>query len=381
MDKSLASIPFGYTPGWASAKDKYDVKHTIDTQRPPLRLGLVGLGGIALGKHLPAIRRLQQTGLPISLVAGSEVDKGLRSKCELLHSFRCYADFREMFRNEELDAIEVLTDPGENRLPVLEAAVDCGLHLFVEKPFLFFGVTRLEESIVRAEEIVRRAREKHLVVMTGFVKQYSPPYALAHQLVAAGAIGTPALIAIKMCQGYARHMLLEGQACHLLHIALWIGGPIAGIQAFGINRFAEPHYPYDNIVVNAEFASGAIGSFYFNSSSPTLKPWERFEVFGNRKWLIVEDGFSVTLHDNEEGPSNQWAPVIPHTLLFDEEFGGFTGELRAFTDAVREHKEPPITGEDGIEALVLAQMIHTSIRERRYVSRREMQPPVAIRKD
>lgn len=367
METAGNSIPFGYTPVWAE-KDKYQVKSSANLEQRPIRMGLIGLGGVALGKHVPAIHRLRETGIAVEIVAGAEIDDGIRVKCERLHGLSCYRDFREMLATEELDAVEVLTDPGESRLQALTEVVDRGLHVFVEKPFLFLGVERLDESIARAREIVNRAHDKGLVVITGFVKHFSPPYMVAKQLIEAGAIGELSLVAIKMCQGWSRHILLEGQACHVLHIALWLAGPIAGVHAFGINRFAEPSYPYDNIVVNVEFDSGAIGTFYFNSSAPSLKPWERIEVFGERKWLAIEDGFSVSLHDTEEGPSKVWAPVMPHTLFFDEEFGGFAGEISALVEAVREGKQPPVTGKDGVDALILASMVHSSIRERRYVS-------------
>ena len=100
---------------------------------------------------------------------------------------------------------------------------------------------------------------------------------------------------------------------------------------------------------------------------------ERLEIFGERRWLAVEDGVSLTLHDTEEGPCKVWAPVMPHTLFFDEEFSGFTHELRAFVEAVRDGTAPPVTGEDGIEALIVARMIHRAIAERRYVGRDEME--------
>jgi predicted dehydrogenase len=366
-----SSVPFGYTPVWAE-KDKYNVKHAPAPGQRPVRIGLIGLGGVALGKHLPAIRRLQETGCSIQVTAAAEINDALRAKCQSLHGFHCYADFEEMLEREELDAVELLTDPGESRLKALRAAVARGVHLLVEKPFLFLGVPRLDESIAEARTIVAEARKKQLVVMTGFMKHFSPPYVVAQQLIQAGEIGTPSLIALKLCQGWSRHILLEGQACHNLHIVHWIGGTITGLHAFGINRFAEPNYPYDNIVVNVEFESGAIGAFYFNSSSPSLKPWERIEVFGDRKWLVVEDGYSVTLHDSEEGPSKTWAPVLPHTLFFDEEFAGYAGEIRAFADAIREKRDAPVTGEDGIEALVLARMIHASIEGRRYIRRSDI---------
>lgn len=366
---AIPAIPYGYSPTHAE-RDKYNVKAPTESNAE-IKLALIGLGGIAVAKHLPAIRRLRDTGVNVAVVAGAEVDAALRQKIERVHGFPCYADASRMLDAHQIDGVLALTDPGESRLTILRDAVRRGVHVFTEKPFLYFGPEKLREAIGEAAKIVQVARQKNLVVMTGLVKQFSPPYQVAQSLLNAGEIGDISMIAVKMCQGWSRHILLEGQACHLLHIARRFAGEVKAISSFGVNRFSEPNYPYDNIVVNAEFASGAIGAFYFNSSSPSLKPWERVEVFGERKWLCVEDGTTVTLHSSDEGPSQTWSPVVPHTLLFDEEFGGYVGEIRNFVDSIRQRSAAAITGEDGIAALILADMIHTSIKERRRIEAAE----------
>lgn len=365
----MHSIPYGYSPTHAE-RDKYNVKRPVENATE-VRLAVIGLGGIASAKHLPAIRRLRDTGVNVRVVAGADTDAPMREKVQRLHGFPCYPTATQLFDACEVDGVLALTDPGESRLAIMRETVDRGLNLFAEKPFLFLGVDRLAESIALAQKIVADAAAKGLVVMTGLVKQFAPPYQVAKALIDAGEIGKVSMIAIKMCQGWSRHILLEGQACHVLHIARRMGGEIKSVHALGINRYDEPNYPYDNIVVNAEFESGAIGAFYFNSSSPSLKPWERVEIFGHRKWIGVEDSAVVSLHDSDEGPTRTWSPVVPHTLLFDEEFGGYAGELGNFVRAIRGEEAPAITGEDGIAALVVADMIHASIRERRSVARSE----------
>jgi predicted dehydrogenase len=279
-----------------------------------------------------------------------------------------YADAVEMFDSHKIDGVLLLTDPGASRLALMEEAIRRKVHIFSEKPFLYFGPDALPEAISKSRNVLARARQAGILVMTGFVKRFSPPYQVAKNLIDEGAIGNVSLIAIKMCQAWSRHVLLEGQACHLLHVARWIGGEVRGLHAMATNRFDEPNYPMDNAVINVEFESGALGAFYFNSSSTALKPWERVEVFGQRKWLSVEDQMTVTLYDSDEGPAKVWHPTLPTTLFFDEEFSGFTHELRSFVQAVRGEGELEVSGEDGVAALRLAHMIHTSARERRYVA-------------
>ena len=364
------TIPYGYTSTWAD-RDKYNIKNAREDASKEIRLALIGLGGVSVGRHLPAVQRLRDTGIAVSVVAGADPDLIARGNVEHNHGFPCYAYAADLFDKHAVDAALLLTDPGQGRLDTMNEAIRRGIHFFSEKPFLYFGPDRLGEAIAKSRDVLARAKAKNLVVTTGFVKRFSPPYRVAKQLIDDGAIGSISLIAVKLCQGWSRHILLEGQACHVLHLARWIGGEIKGLQALASNRYGEPNYPHDNIVVNVEFESGAIGAFYFNSSSPALKPWERVEVFGNRKWLAVEDQMTVTLHDSDEGPSKIWSPVLPTTLFFDEEFSGFTHQLWDFVQAVRGDAPSAITGEDGVAALRIAHMIHVAARERRYVSYHE----------
>jgi hypothetical protein len=55
----------------------------------------------------------------------------------------------------------------------------------------------------------------------------------------------------------------------------------------------------------------------------------------------------LILYDEEEGPAKHWRPVIPNTLIFDEEFGGFLGMIENFLQAARGVEQPLVTGWDG----------------------------------
>jgi predicted dehydrogenase len=85
----------------------------------------------------------------------------------------------------------------------------------------------------------------------------------------------------------------------------------------------------------------------------SLKPWERVEVYGDHAWLDVEDQYKLTLYDSEEGPAKSWTPIIPNTLIFDEEFGGFMGMIENFLQAIRGVEQPIVTGWDGYRAYEL----------------------------
>lgn len=67
-------------------------------------------------------------------------------------------------------------------------------------------------------------------------------------------------------------------------------------------------------------------------------------MFGDGAWLQVEDSFEVRLYESEDGPAKSWRASVPNTLPYDEEFGGYVGEIENFLNAVRGLEDPLATG-------------------------------------
>lgn len=89
----------------------------------PLKIGLVGLGKIAVDQHIPAIRANKN----LELVAGCSPHarpEGVRS----------YASMSEMLRaHPEIEAVAICTPP-QIRHAIAKEAIAAGKHVFLEKP-------------------------------------------------------------------------------------------------------------------------------------------------------------------------------------------------------------------------------------------------------
>jgi predicted dehydrogenase len=238
------------------------------------------------------------------------------------------------------------------------ASLEAGRHVVVEKPIC--------RSLFEAAKMCRLADEKGLTLMTVATKRYSAPYRRAKRLITNGPVSNPALYAGKFNLGYDYVDLLESGTIHLFDLTRHFMGDLSTVKAIGANKYHRNRrkYPFDNLVASFEFASGAVGTLYSSSSALSFKPWERVEVYGDRAWLSVEDQYELVLHDSEEGPTKSWRPVIPNTLLFDEEFGGFVGLLENFLQAIRGTEKPLVTGWDGYRALELSVACHLSLSRR-----------------
>ena len=145
--------------------------------KKPVRLGIIGAGGVALSKHIPAIKRLQTIWEPVELVAITR--RAEREGRHIAHMYGCnwYADYQEMLANEQLDGVLIL-GPDDLHAEHSTACIDRGIPVLVEKP-----ITR---SLVQARHFLELADRKNVPVMMVSNKRYCPPYRRAKTFVDSG---------------------------------------------------------------------------------------------------------------------------------------------------------------------------------------------------
>jgi len=364
-----AHVPFGYSETWEAEMGEvwniYQVSphHSANqerAERDPVRLGIIGTGGVSQGKHLPSLNRLKTIGDPVEIVAVADVDEETGEKAADIYDTEFYEDYETMIDEEDLDGVDVTTPSGISG-PIVRDVLEEDCHVFREKPLYYQGLDDLDETIDVAREVCEIADERDLVLMTGFCKRYAPPYANAKAIVEDGDIGDPAMISGKMVQSWTGDRLFEEQACHLIDLFRYFMGDVSSVFTKGVDKYGVEDYDVDNAIINFEFEDGSIGELTTNNTSPVLKPWERLEVYGDGAYLRVEDAEELSLYDDEEGPTKSWSPAPPNTLLWDEEFGGYVWELENFIQAIRGNEEPMVDGWDGLAALEVARAAHESI--------------------
>jgi len=348
--------------------DVYGISYDEErASRTKVRLGIIGAGGVAQSKHLPAINRLitiwEQVEVPAISIRREEQGK----KVAEIYNCRWYSDYQKMISEEKLDGVLVLT-PDEYHAQHSIACLDAGLHVLVEKP-----ITR---SLADSMKLCRYADDRGLILMTVSNKRYSPPYRRAKHFIDEGTVKNPALFVGKFNLGYKYVDLFEAGTIHIFDITRYLMGDVKQVSAIGVNKYKHSKYPVDNVISSFEYASGSVGSIYTSSSALSLKPWERVEVYGDGSWLAVEDQNELILYDSETGPAKSWKPVIPNTMVFDEEFAGFMGLIENFLQAIRGLEKPLVTGWDGHHAYELAVASHLSLSRKEPV-RLPLDPEIA----
>ncbi len=355
---------YGHTPVHKAFEqgDVYGIGYDeARTTRSHIRLGIIGAGGVAQSKYFPAIARLRMIWEPIEIAAFSEPREDQAQKVQAVYGGKWFTDYRAMLAELELDGVLVL-GPDELHLEHTLACLEAGKHVLVEKP-----ITR---SLVDARQMCQTAEERRLTLMAVANKRYSPPYRRAKQAIENGKVHDPAMFVGKFNLGYEYVDLLESGTIHLFDLTRYLMGNVVAVNAVGVNKFGrnKRKYPVDNVVGTLEFASSAVGTISTSSTSLNLKPWERVEVYGEHAWLAVEDQHELFIYDSEEGPTQSWRTVVPNTLLFDEEFGGYMGILENFAQVIRGSDVPLVTGLDGYLAFELLRAVQLSLIHRSRIS-------------
>jgi len=329
--------------------------------RRPVKLGIIGAGGVVQSKHLPAIWRLKTLWEPVEVVATVSLDERANQKVAAMYGSRPYSDALTMLENEEIDGVIVAT-PDEHHFEMALACLECDLPVLVEKP--------LTRKLSDAQILCRTADEHNIPLMTVANKRWSPPYRFAKKFISEGPVNDPALYAAKFNLGYDYVWLLEQGTIHLFDITRYLMGAVTQVHAIGVNKYDRNTVGYriDNVVISLQFESGAVGSITGSATALSFKPWERVEVYGNKAWLAVEDQHELILYDDELGPAKHWKPVIPNTLMFDEEFAGFMGMIDNFLQVIRGQEAPLVKTWDGYHALELIAATHLSMNRGEAVS-------------
>jgi predicted dehydrogenase len=334
--------------------DVYRVEYDEErAARAPVRLAILGAGGVAQAKYLPALARLRTQWEPVELVALATLDARQGEKLTRIWGAPAYGDAEALLREHEPDAV-LVTSSDDAHAELALAALEAGAHVLVEKP--------IARTLAEAGEMCRAAEAAGRVLLTTCNKRFSPPYAEARSLLDGGALGAPSLFSGKFTLGYPYVDLLESGTVHLFDLVRFFMGDVRSVAA------VAAHAAVESVVVTLEFESGAAGTIVTSAGALSLHPWERVEVFGDGAWLAVEDSSTLTLHAAEYEPARVWSPVVPNTLVSAEEWGGYVGMLEEFLRAVRGAAPGSTAGRDGSRALELVVATRRSLAESRPVA-------------
>ncbi|MEX0849120.1 MAG: bi-domain-containing oxidoreductase [Candidatus Dependentiae bacterium] len=259
----------------------------IPARRDVIRVGMIGAGGFAKVKLMPAISKLKNT--KINAVADVDVTSSMNSS-KVYGAAKACSDYTDLFTEDVVDAV-VIASPHKFHAAQSMDALSHGKAVFLEKPM----VTDWQQ----------------LQDMRSFLKMYpNAPFCVDYNRSFAPFIqkikketdkrSGPMIMHYRMNAGFISkdHWVqtdigagrIIGEACHIVDLFCYLTNtkPIA-VSVESMHSANENIFPTDNFSVQMSFEDGSVCSLLYTSVGSKHLPKERMELFFDGKSIVMDD--------------------------------------------------------------------------------------------
>ncbi len=318
-------------------------------QGAKVKVGVVGVG--ALGRHHARLYNLSENA---DVVGVYDVTGETAEKVGQEFGLKVFTNVEELAA--QCDALSVAVPATKHHatsMPLLKM----NKHLLIEKP--------IAATVEEAEEIVKEARMRNLVLAIGHVERFNP----AMDFLEKHAADTRFVEAHRLAQypparpgqhrrGTEVSVVLDLMIHDLDLILTMVDSEIERIDAIGIPVLSKTE---DIVSVRIKFVNGSAANI--TASRVSMEPMRRFRVFQEDCYISMDYAThsGLIIKKNRIG-------LAKKEINLDEK-NALAAELENFLLAVKATKlngkvtDPKVTGEDGLRALRLAIDITKQIAE------------------
>ncbi|GAE91879.1 dehydrogenase [Gracilibacillus boraciitolerans JCM 21714] len=261
-----------------------------------LKIAVIGLGDISK-IHLAAIKQNPN----VQLVA--VCDRNIDDKEPVNQS--CYTDYHQMLEEVEMDCVHICL-PHHLHFPATKAAVEKGIHVFLEKP--------LAHDLADSRAIVRLEEENlHVKICVSLQNRLNDTVAELAKIISSGrygkVTGLKGMVAWHRPKSYyetkpwrasmktAGGGVMINQSIHTLDLIQYFGGEIDTIRG-SVDRLLNYGYDVeDTATARIQFKNGATGLFFATVANAQNSSVE-FQVILESAELTIKDSI-LTMTNNE----------------------------------------------------------------------------------
>ena len=145
-----------------------------------LQIGIIGCGGIANQKHLPALKN-QADKCEIAAFCDIEIERAQKAAEEYgTEGAGVYTDYRELLKDPEIDVVHVLT-PNVAHSEITVKAFEAGKHVMCEKP--------MAHNTEAAEKMMDAWKKSGKKFTVGYQNRFRQDTMTLHKACEEGALG------------------------------------------------------------------------------------------------------------------------------------------------------------------------------------------------
>ncbi|HAX72477.1 MAG TPA: oxidoreductase [Firmicutes bacterium] len=245
-----------------------------------LKVGIIGCGGIANNKHLPALASLEN----VEMVAFCDIveERAVNAKEKYgVEDAKVYTDYLELLKDESIDFVHVLT-PNKSHAQISIAAMEADKHVMCEKP--------MAKTAADAKAMVEAAKRTGKKLTIGYQNRFRPDSLYLNEVCEEDELGEIYFArahAIRRCAVPTWGVFLDEEQQG--------GGPLIdiGTHALDLTLWMMDNYKPKYVVGNVYHKLG-------NMERPgnAFGPWDQSEftvedsAFG---FITMENGATISL--------------------------------------------------------------------------------------
>lgn len=338
-----------------------------------LNFAIIGCGTISK-THAKCISELEEA----KLVAVCDIIEERAKNLAGLYSCDYYTDYHEMLKRQDIDIVNVTTPSGLHAQIGIDVA-KAGKNVIVEKP--------IDVNLKKADSLIEACKSANVKLCSISQHRFDSDIVSLKNAVKSGKLGTLNFGGSHTKWYRSQEYYdsgdwrgtweLDGGGClmnqsiHYVDMLQYIMGPVDEVFAYTAMRSHERIEVEDEAVAAVKFKSGAIGIIEGNTSAyPGF--CTRLDIYGKEGSVIIENDVikEWKLKSNEPKPENK---IRDHKLIVgtsSADIGHLShkAEIQDMIDAVKQNRDPKVTGEEGrkpleiIRAIYKSAQIHESVR-------------------
>ena len=302
-----------------------------------INVGVVGVGHLG-SMHARVYSALKST----NLIGVCDVEKKHAKRVGRKYNVWYFADYREFF--DKIQAVSIVV-PTVHHYKIARDFLEAGIHVLVEKP--------MTKTLQEADELVRIANEKNLVLQVGHIERFNPailsmePYLKSPRFIEGQRMGPFTKKARIKDVGVVLDLMI-----HDIDIILsLVKSEVKHIEAVGTSSVSEHE---DMANVRLTFKNGIICDI--TASRITKEEVRRIRIFQEDSYIALD-----FLH-REAYIFRKIDGDIKKERIKIKKHESLKQELKSFVNCVRNGSRPIVSGKEGRDALAVALAILDNIK-------------------
>jgi UDP-N-acetylglucosamine 3-dehydrogenase len=254
-----------------------------------------------------------------------------------------YPSLEAMLKKEKLDAVTICT-PASTHFSMASKSLAAGLNTFVEKPM----TTTLKDG----EMLIDAAKSANRSLTVGFIERFNPPITALKEMIKQGKMGEPILLEFHRENRRGENIgdvgIVKDASIHDIDTACWLFGEVPKVVYARVGVMYVPLEHEDFATILLGFSGQKTAFLVTNWITPN-RVRTLSAVFSGG---VVDVDFVTQKTNIHEGA----ATTVP-SRPFEEPL---MLELKEFVTALKEKRQPLVTGKDGLNVTRVAEAVLAS---------------------